>query len=86
MDHIPNKGDTIENTNHFCGFLLQLRSEGGRKDHFRPEFNTKILAECQIGDDICIYRKTQRNAAIGKADLSMGSIRAVEEIGLWIFR
>jgi hypothetical protein len=51
MDHIPNKGDSIENTDHFCGFLLQMWSEGGRKDHFRLEFNTKTLVECQIGDD-----------------------------------
>jgi hypothetical protein len=52
MDHIRNEHDTIENMDHFCGFLLQMWSEGGRKDHFRLEFNTKTLAESQIGDDI----------------------------------
>jgi hypothetical protein len=52
MDHTRNERDTIENTDHFCRFLLQTGSEGGRKDHFRPEFNTTTLAECQIADDI----------------------------------
>jgi hypothetical protein len=52
MNHIRNEQDTIENPDHFCGFLLQMWSEGGRKHHFRLEFNTTTPAECQIGDDI----------------------------------
>ena len=41
MDDIRNEHDIIENTDHFCGILLQVWSEGGRKDHFRAEFNEK---------------------------------------------
>src|ERR1700688_220760 len=52
-----NERDTIENMNHFCGFLLQMWSEGGRQDHFRSELNAKTLAEYQIGDDIASTRK-----------------------------
>jgi hypothetical protein len=44
MDDIRNEHDIIENTDHFCGILLQVWSEGGRKDHFRAEFNAKTLA------------------------------------------
>jgi hypothetical protein len=43
--------------NHFCGFLLQMSSEGGRKNHFRSEFNAKTLAEYQIGDDTAFTGK-----------------------------
>jgi hypothetical protein len=42
-----NEQDTLENTNHFCGILLQLWSEGGRKDRFRSEFNATTLGEYQ---------------------------------------
>jgi hypothetical protein len=49
---IRNEHGSIENTDHFCGILLQMWSEGGRKDHFPLEFNTKTLGEFQIGDDI----------------------------------
>jgi len=52
MDHTRDERGTIENTDHFCRFLLQTGSEGRRKDHFRLELNTTTLAECQIADDI----------------------------------
>ena len=51
MDDIRNEHDIIENTDHFCGILLQVWGEGGRKDHFRAEFNAETLAEYQIGED-----------------------------------
>jgi len=43
-DHIRNEHDTLENTDHFCGFLLQMWSAGGRKERFQPESKTKIPA------------------------------------------
>jgi hypothetical protein len=49
-----NEQDTIENMNHFCGILLQVWSEGGRKDRFRSEFNAKTVGEYQIGDDTAV--------------------------------
>jgi len=79
MDHIRNEHDTIENTDHFCGFLLQMWSEGKQKDHFWLEFNTKTLAECQIGDDIASIGKLR---ATTSPDLRMESIRVVEETGV----
>jgi hypothetical protein len=79
MDHIRNEHDTIENTDHFCGFLLQMWSEGKQKDHFWLEFNTKTLAECQIGDDIASIGKLRATAS---PDLRMESIRVVEETGV----
>jgi len=42
-------------------------SEGKQKDHFWLEFNTKTLAERQIGDDIA-SRKTPRNGVTGLED------------------
>jgi len=84
MDHIRNDHDTIENTDHFCGFLLQMWSERGRKDYFRLEFNAKTLTECPNPRRYCIYSKTPRNT--GALDLRMGSIRVVNGISVWIFR
>jgi hypothetical protein len=83
MDHIRNEHDTIENTDHFCGFLLQMRREGERKDRLQLEFNTKTLAERQIGDDIASIGKLRATAS---PDLRMESIRVVEETGLKVFR
>jgi hypothetical protein len=54
-------------------------SEGKRKEHFRLEFNTKTLAECQIGDDIASIGKLRATAS---PDLRMESIRVVEETGV----
>jgi hypothetical protein len=54
---IRNELGTIEKKDHFCGFQLQIRSEGGRKDHYRPEFNRKTLAGYQIGEDIASTRR-----------------------------
>jgi hypothetical protein len=79
MDHIRNEHDTIENTDHFCGFLLQMWREGERKDRLRLEFNTKTLAECQIGADIASTGKLRATAS---PDLRMESIRVVDETGV----
>ena len=38
---IRNQHHTIEKTDHFCGFLLQIWSESARKEAFRVDFNTK---------------------------------------------
>ena len=60
-------------------------SEGGRKDHFRSEFNAKTLAEYQIGDDTAFTGRLRLNTVTG-VDLSVGSIPVIEGIYLWIFR
>jgi hypothetical protein len=41
---VRNELSTIENTNHFCRFLLRMRREGGRKDYFRLEIDARTLA------------------------------------------
>src|SRR5271169_966719 len=58
--------DTIENTDYFCGFLLQMWNEGGRKDHFWSEFNTKTLAERQIGDEIASTGRPRATRSPGR--------------------
>ncbi len=85
MDDIRNEHDIIENTDHFCGILLQVWSEGGRKDHFRAEFNAKTLAGYQIGDDTASTGKLG-SIPSPEWDSSVGSIPVIEGICLWIFR
>ena len=46
--------DTIENTDHFCGFLLKCGVKAGEKTTSGSEFNAKTLAEYQIGDDTAL--------------------------------
>jgi flagellar biosynthesis/type III secretory pathway M-ring protein FliF/YscJ len=53
--------------------------EGERKDRLRLEFNTKTLAECQIGADIASIGKLRATAS---PDLRMESIRVVDETGV----
>jgi hypothetical protein len=74
-----NEQDTLENMNHFCGILLQVWSEGGRKDRFRSEFNAMTLAALQIGDDTGFTGQTRFNTVTG-VDSSVGSIPVIEGI------
>src|SRR6202030_2902150 len=69
MDHIRNEPDTLENTDHFCGFLLQMWSEGGRKTLTRRRYR--------------IYRTTQR--ITGTVDLSKGSSCGCREVAFGYF-
>ena len=82
---VRNELSTIENTNHFCRFLLKMRREGGRKDYSRLEFNARTLAGSQIRDDIASSDDSEQHSP-GLLNFRMGSIRMVEGIGVWVLR
>jgi hypothetical protein len=63
-----NEQETLENMNHFCGILLKLWSEGGRKDRFRSEFNATTLGSINRRR-YRIYGKTRPHTVTG-ADMS----------------
>src|SRR5271170_245891 len=81
---VRNELSTIENTNHFCRFVLKMRREDRRKDHSRLEFNARTLADLRSATN-CVQRRF-RATPPRTAELRMGSIRMVEGIGVWVLR
>ena len=59
--------------------------EGGRKDQSWVEFNARTLAGSRIRDDLA-SRDDSGQRHPGPLKLGMGSIRVVEEIGVWVLR
>ena len=53
--------DTIENSDHFCEFLLKCGVKAGEKTTSGSEFKARTLAESQISDDIASPEKLKGN-------------------------
>src|ERR1700692_2605831 len=54
MDRTRNGHDTIENTDHFCGFLLQMRSE----ESIRVRERTGVRLFRQTSCDVSVHAST----------------------------
>src|SRR5271156_1594929 len=83
--HSQHELSTIENTNHFCRFLLKMRRKGGRKTTPGSSSTRELLTGSQIRDDIASSDDSEQHRP-GPLSFRMGSIRVVEEIGVWVLR